>query len=167
MALVNKFVIVTLVSILSLGATFLYLRHSRAKALDNVFPDARSEQEWKRVLSTQAFQVLRLHHTEPAGSSALDKNRQDGEYRCAGCDRLLFSSEHKFDSGTGWPSFYQPVEIAAVGTRSDFTLLLPRTEVHCSQCGGHLGHVFKDGPQPTGLRFCINGVALEFKPSGK
>ncbi|HLJ21717.1 MAG TPA: peptide-methionine (R)-S-oxide reductase MsrB, partial [Stellaceae bacterium] len=107
--------------------------------------------------------VLRCHGTEHRGTSPLNKEKRDGTYRCAGCGQPLFSSETKFDSGTGWPSFFAPIE-GAVATSRDFKLIYPRTEVHCSRCGGHLGHVFDDGPEPTGKRYCMNGVALQFKP---
>lgn len=129
------------------------------------FPYQLSDGEWQEKLSPQAYKVLRKHATERSGTSPLDKNYEKGTYHCAGCDQKLFSSDHKFDSGTGWPSFYQPldgVESKLIGTREDNTLWMKRTEVHCTNCGGHQGHVFPDGPKPTGLRYCINGVALSF-----
>ena len=123
----------------------------------------KTEQEWKESLSPEAFKVLRKHGTERAGTSSLDKVYDKGTYVCAGCGQPLFNSDTKFNSGTGWPSFYQPLE-QAVGTTTDRSLFMTRTEVHCSRCGGHLGHVFGDGPQPTGQRYCMNGVSLEFVP---
>lgn len=122
-----------------------------------------SESQWRQRLKPQVFAVLRLHNTEPPFSSPLDHEKRAGTFSCAGCALALFSSKTKFDSGTGWPSFYRPLP-AAVDTSSDYELLEPRTEVHCHRCGGHLGHVFNDGPQPTGLRYCMNGLALTFNP---
>jgi peptide-methionine (R)-S-oxide reductase len=124
---------------------------------------ALSEAEWKRRLSPGAFQVLRLEGTERPYSSPLNGEKRQGRYACAGCRLPLFSSRAKFDSGTGWPSFWQPLP-GAVATTVDFKLIVPRTEYHCRRCGGHQGHVFKDGPRPTGLRYCNNGVALVFEP---
>jgi peptide-methionine (R)-S-oxide reductase len=106
--------------------------------------------------------VLRQHSTEAPGSSPLDHEKRAGTYLCAGCELALFDAKTKFDSGTGWPSFYEPLK-DAVEMSQDFSMIVPRTEVHCRRCGGHLGHVFDDGPKPTGLRFCMNGVALDFK----
>ncbi|MGQ9871696.1 peptide-methionine (R)-S-oxide reductase MsrB [Leptodesmis sp.] len=126
----------------------------------------KTEAEWKEILTPEQFQVLRKHGTERAGTSPLDKNYEDGIYTCAGCGQPLFKAETKFNSGTGWPSFYAPIE-GAVATSTDRSLFMVRTEVHCSRCGGHLGHVFPDGPKPTGQRYCMNGVALEFQPAGK
>jgi peptide-methionine (R)-S-oxide reductase len=126
------------------------------------FEVTRSDAEWRQRLTPQQFYVLRQHGTERAGSSPLDKEYAKGIYQCAGCDRPLFSSETKFDSRTGWPSFWAPLE-NAVGTSTDRALFMVRTEVHCRRCGGHLGHVFEDGPPPTGLRYCMNGVALVFR----
>lgn len=123
-----------------------------------------SDEEWKARLTPEAYDVLRLQATERAGSSPLDGEKRAGTFHCAGCDLPLFSSEAKYDSGTGWPSFWQPLA-GAVGTREDPGLFGSRTEVHCRRCGGHLGHVFDDGPAPTGKRYCINGVALSFKPA--
>jgi peptide-methionine (R)-S-oxide reductase len=124
---------------------------------------SRGEDEWRRTLSPEEFHVLRKHGTEPPGTSPLDREKREGTFLCAGCGQALFSSDTKFESGTGWPSFWAPIE-HSVGTTVDDSLFMRRTEVHCSRCGGHLGHVFPDGPAPTGLRFCMNGVALEFKP---
>ena len=135
---------------------------------DNNFPFQLSDDEWKNRLTPEQYRVLRAHGTERSGTSPLDKNYAAGVYHCAGCDQKLFSSAHKFDSGTGWPSFYQPidgVQSQVIGTREDNTLWMKRIEVHCTNCGGHQGHVFPDGPKPTGLRYCINGVALNFKPT--
>lgn len=123
----------------------------------------KPEAEWQNELTPEQFHVLRKHGTEPAGSSDLDKNYAQGTYFCAACQNALFSSETKYDSGSGWPSFYAPLP-KAVETDTDYKLLYPRTEVHCAKCGGHLGHVFDDGPKPTGQRFCMNGVALAFVP---
>ncbi len=127
------------------------------------FPIERSDEEWRVKLSPQQFAVLRKHATERAGTSTLNHEKRNGTFICAGCGQNLFSSETKFESGTGWPSFYAPLE-GAVGTHEDRSFFMTRTEVHCSQCGGHLGHVFEDGPRPTGLRYCMNGVAMDFKP---
>jgi peptide-methionine (R)-S-oxide reductase len=123
----------------------------------------KSDSEWRRILTKPQYEVLRLHHTEIPGSSPLNREKRKGVFSCAACDLPLFSSETKFESGTGWPSFYRPLP-NAVGTRTDRVLLIPRTEVHCRRCGGHLGHVFSDGPPPTGQRYCMNGIAMTFKP---
>jgi peptide-methionine (R)-S-oxide reductase len=132
---------------------------ARAKP-DKTFEIVKSDAEWHAQLSPEQYRVLREHGTERAGTSPLDKEYGRGTYRCAGCDLALFSSDTKFDSRTGWPSFWAPLE-DAVGTQSDRSLFTVRTEVHCRRCGGHLGHVFEDGPRPTGLRYCMNGAALK------
>jgi peptide-methionine (R)-S-oxide reductase len=124
----------------------------------------KTDAEWKQILTPQQYDVLRRRGTEAAYSSPLEKEHRKGIFSCAGCDLPLFSSETKFESGTGWPSFYQPLP-DAVHTMTDHELLYSRTEVHCRRCGGHLGHVFDDGPPPTGLRYCMNGVALKFMPA--
>jgi peptide-methionine (R)-S-oxide reductase len=126
------------------------------------FEVVMAEADWRTRLTPAQFAVLRKHGTERPGSSALDKEYRPGIYCCAGCELALFSSETKFDSGTGWPSFWAPLA-NAVGTTTDRSLWMARTEVHCARCGGHLGHVFDDGPKPTGLRYCMNGVALIFR----
>jgi peptide-methionine (R)-S-oxide reductase len=128
------------------------------------FEVTKTDAEWKRILTPQQYYVLREHGTEYAGSSPLDREKRKGTFHCAGCDLPLFSSETKYDSRTGWPSFWQPLA-NAIGTSIDRSLFSVRTEVHCRRCGGHLGHVFEDGPRPTGLRYCMNGVAMTFKPS--
>ena len=125
------------------------------------YPYTLSDDQWRKRLSPLAYRVLRQQATERAFTSPLNKEHRAGTFRCAGCDQNLFSSRTKFDSGTGWPSFWAPLP-RAVGTSRDFDLGYPRTEVHCSRCGGHLGHVFDDGPRPTGKRYCMNGVALSF-----
>ena len=130
---------------------------------ENQYEVQKTEQEWKETLTPEEFKVLRKHGTERAGTSPLDKVYDEGTYLCAACGQPLFTSDTKFNSGTGWPSFYQPLE-KAIATTVDRTLFMTRTEVHCSRCGGHLGHVFGDGPKPTGQRYCMNGVSLKFVP---
>jgi len=125
------------------------------------FEITKSDAEWRSILTPEQFRILRQHGTERAGTSPLDKEYGRGVYLCAGCELPLFRSETKFDSRTGWPSFWAPIE-GAVGTSTDTSFFMTRTEIHCRRCGGHLGHVFDDGPKPTGLRYCINGVALKF-----
>jgi peptide-methionine (R)-S-oxide reductase len=130
------------------------------------FEITKSDEEWKKLLTPEQYQVLRKHGTERAFTSPLDKEYGAGQYNCAGCDLALFSSTTKYNSGTGWPSFYAPLD-NAIGTTVDKSFFMTRTEVHCRRCGGHLGHVFDDGPKPTGLRYCMNGVALKFVPEKK
>lgn len=127
----------------------------------------KSDGEWKAQLSPEAYQVARRHGTERAFTSPLNDEKRKGMFTCVCCGKALFPSDTKFDSGTGWPSFYAPAEAAAIGTKEDRAFFMRRTEVHCADCEAHLGHVFPDGPKPTGLRYCINGVALDFKPEDK
>lgn len=127
------------------------------------FPKGKSEAEWKKLLTREQFYVLREAGTERAFTSPLNKEKRKGTFVCAGCANPLYASAHKYDSGTGWPSFWLPLK-NAVATKTDYTLGLPRVEVHCRRCGGHLGHVFDDGPRPTGKRYCMNGVAMKFTP---
>jgi peptide-methionine (R)-S-oxide reductase len=133
----------------------------RGHASTRQFAVAMSDEEWRHKLSSAQYRILREHGTERAGSSPLDKEYADGVYHCAGCGQPLFASKTKFNSGTGWPSFWAPLD-QAVETQTDRSFFMTRTEVHCNRCGGHLGHVFDDGPQPTGLRYCMNGAALDF-----
>lgn len=123
----------------------------------------KTDAEWQRELSPEQFRVLRKHGTERAGTSALNVEKRDGKYVCAGCGQELFASDTKFESGTGWPSFWDPIP-GAIETSTDRSFFSVRTEVHCSSCKGHLGHVFEDGPRPTGLRYCMNGVSMQFTP---
>jgi peptide-methionine (R)-S-oxide reductase len=138
-----------------------FLLQGRAARATEQFAVTHTDEEWRRILSPEAYEVMRHEGTEAPESSPLDHEYGPGRYDCAGCALPLFLSTTKFDSGTGWPSFYAPIA-HAVATKSDSSLFMERTEVHCSRCGGHLGHVFEDGPKPTGLRYCMNGVALNF-----
>ncbi|WP_375289237.1 peptide-methionine (R)-S-oxide reductase MsrB [Qipengyuania sp.] len=135
---------------------------SPAQARD--FPIERSEAEWRKRLSAQQFAVLRQEATERPYTSPLNKEKREGLFACQGCGNKVYSSRTKYDSGTGWPSFWDAIP-GSVGTKTDNKLLMSRTEVHCADCGGHLGHIFDDGPKPTGKRHCINGVALKFIPA--
>lgn len=136
---------------------------SEAMANTGSFPVTKTDDEWRAQLTSEQYRVLRKHGTERAGTSPLNHEKRAGTFVCAGCGHPLFSSETKYESGTGWPSFYAPLP-DAVGTSTDRSFFMVRTEVHCAKCGGHLGHVFEDGPQPTGLRYCMNGVAMAFEP---
>lgn len=130
---------------------------------DKGFPVNKPESEWETALTPEQYRVLRQHGTERAGTSPLNQEKRDGIFTCAGCGQALFQSDTKYESCSGWPSFFAPLD-GAIETSEDSSHFMTRTEVHCSRCGGHLGHVFPDGPQPTGLRFCMNGVALTFEP---
>jgi len=156
-------------SIAGLGAvtaTGLAMMFSRPGTAEKpmTFKVEKSPEEWRAELTPEQYYVLREHGTERAQSSPLDKTYDPGTYTCAGCGQPVFTSDTKFDSGTGWPSFFKPID-GAIGTSVDRKFFMTRTEVHCSRCGGHLGHVFDDGPQPTGLRYCMNGVAMKFIPA--
>ena len=129
------------------------------------FPYAISDAEWRRKLTPEQYKVMRSHGTERACTSPLNAEKRAGTYECAGCGQALFETEAKFESGTGWPSFFQPIREDAVGITEDRAYGMVRTEVHCANCGSHLGHVFPDGPPPTGQRYCMNGVSLNFQPS--
>jgi peptide-methionine (R)-S-oxide reductase len=130
------------------------------------FEVVKSEEEWRRLLTPEQYHVLREHGTERAGTCALLHEKRAGTFECAACGAPLFKAARKFESGTGWPSFFAPLE-GSVATTIDRSHFMTRTEVHCRRCGGHLGHVFEDGPPPTGLRYCINGVALNFRPEAE
>ncbi|MBT2244387.1 MULTISPECIES: peptide-methionine (R)-S-oxide reductase MsrB [Sphingobium] len=145
------------------GASALALWQFRPDAAEAAYPYRLTDAQWRNKLSPWAYKVLRQGATEFPDSSPLNREHRAGTFTCAGCAQNLFSSKTKFDSGTGWPSFYAPLP-RAIGTSRDFSLGVSRTEVHCARCGGHLGHVFDDGPKPTGLRYCMNGVALAFSP---
>jgi len=152
---------VAVAALLSLPLAIDAGRERKGRMIEKIH---KSEAEWKQLLSPEQFRVLRQAGTERPFSSALNKEYGRGRYVCAGCDLPLFESDTKFDSGTGWPSFYAPIS-DHTETKRDFMMILPRTEYHCARCGGHQGHVFNDGPEPTGQRWCNNGVALKFMPS--
>lgn len=145
------------------GLAMGWLGRSANAETGESFPFQLTEAQWRERLSPQAYAVLREESTERAGTSPLNFEKRSGTFLCAGCGQPLFASHTKYESGTGWPSFYEPLP-GAIGTRQDRSFFMTRTEVHCSNCGGHLGHVFDDGPRPTGLRYCMNGVALSFEP---
>lgn len=162
----RRILLTTVAGLFGLSA-FRWLRGTPAEAGEKAaekFEIEKTEAEWRAQLTPQQYEILRNHGTERPGSSPLLKEHRKGTFACAGCDLPLFASDTKFESGTGWPSFYQPIE-GNVGKTEDRTYGMLRTEVHCRRCGGHLGHVFDDGPKPTGLRYCIDGFGLVFHPA--
>jgi peptide-methionine (R)-S-oxide reductase len=160
----RNFLWIALVTIVAFSAAILRLRRSTPMAAaKSEFEITKTETEWRKILTPEQFRVLRGHGTERAGTSPLDKIYDQGTYVCAACDLPLFTSDTKFNSRTGWPSFYAPIE-NAVGISIDKSFFMTRVEIHCRRCGGHLGHVFEDGPKPTGKRYCMNGVAMKFIP---
>jgi len=155
----------TLLGVLAAGAALPFVGACGSKeAQAKSFPLNRSDAEWKKRLTSEEYRILRQAGTERAYTSPLNEEKRTGTYVCAGCAHPLFASKTKFESGTGWPSFYAPLK-GGIGTKKDYKLGYPRTEVHCANCGGHLGHVFNDGPRPTGKRYCMNGAALDFVPA--
>ena len=146
---------------LSGPAALAFWNLDAGNAVAAAYPFSLTDAEWRKRLTPLAYNVLRKHATEHPFTSPLNKEHRPGIFKCAGCEQALFNAKTKFDSGTGWPSFWAPLP-RATGTSRDFSLVYPRTEVHCARCGGHLGHVFDDGPRPTGKRYCMNGVALSF-----
>ena len=148
----------------AMGSAMSLFGKTEVDARSGAFPVSHTDDEWRKRLTPEQFYVLRKHGTERAGTSPLNREKRAGTFACAGCQQDLFRSADKFESGTGWPSFTQPIP-GAVGESVDRSFFMTRTEVHCSRCGGHLGHVFPDGPKPTGLRYCMNGVAMTFAPN--
>lgn len=155
----------SLAAVVGAGA-FFGIRRAESAASGEVFEITKTEAEWRAILTPEQYAVLREEDTERPGTSPLLDEHREGTFNCAGCDLPVFSSETKFDSGTGWPSFWDAIP-NAVAYKEDNTLFMTRTEEHCSRCGGHLGHVFDDGPPPTGKRHCINGLALVFRPAAE
>ncbi len=153
-------------SVAAAGSALFWNWRMVASARAGEFEIVKTDEEWRAILTDAEYEVLRQEKTERAFTSDLLHEERAGTFTCAGCDLPLYSSKAKYDSGTGWPSFWKPLP-NAVATRTDYKLFLPRTEVHCRRCGGHLGHVFDDGPPPTGKRYCMNGVALDFVPDDK
>lgn len=166
MVITRRQLLITLAAAAGVGPVVVWAGRPGARvAPASAFPVAKTPAEWRRILSPQQYSVLRDHATERPFISPLNGEKRLGAFVCAGCGHRLFSSRTKFDSGTGWPSFWEPLP-DAIGTSVDRSYFMVRTEVHCAQCGGHLGHVFDDGPRPTGLRYCINGAALRFEAEG-
>ena len=158
----RRYLLATAASLAALFS-FNWLRGTPARAAEK-FEVEKTDAEWRKQLTPQQYEILRQEGTERPGSSPLNKEKRKGIFACAGCDNPLFSSETKYESGTGWPSFWKPLD-NGVGERKDGTLGMTRTEIHCRRCGGHLGHVFDDGPKPTGLRYCMDGFGMVFKPA--
>lgn len=148
----------------AIAALAIAMGNRRPAAAGGQFEVTKTDAEWRRILTPEQYYVLRQHGTERAGTSPLEHEKRKGTFVCAGCDLALYSSDTKFDSGTGWPSFWDVLPNAVVKVE-DNSMFMTRTEVNCRRCGGHLGHVFDDGPRPTGLRYCMNGVAMKFKPA--
>lgn len=159
--IVSKRQFLSLSGMAAIGLSFGCAPDASAKAK---FEITKTDAQWRKLLSPAAYNVLRREDTERPYTSPLNNEKRKGTYVCAGCTKPLFSSTTKFESGTGWPSFYRPLA-GGIGTATDYKIGLPRTEVHCARCGGHLGHVFDDGPKPTGKRYCMNGVAMKFVPA--